>query len=218
MLYKFIKRTFDIVASIMAIGVFLLPWLVISLIIKLQSPGPVIYKAVRVGLDGKKFTLYKFRTMCVDSGEIRATTLRTDTRVFSFGKFLRKSKLDETPQLLNILKGDMSVIGPRPEDEKNKDIFSGRYEKILSVRPGLSSPASLYDYTHGELCENEYEYTHKFLPQKLELELYYIEHRSCWYDLSIVVKTVVIIVAIMLGKKSFPYPKELLEICPEKTK
>lgn len=211
--YIYSKRCFDIIASLVAIIVFIIPWILISIIIKIQSPGPAIYKAQRVGKDGKVFTLYKFRSMRVDSGAIRATTLRGDTRVFPFGEFLRRSKLDETPQLINILKGDMSVIGPRPEDEANSVLFYvGEYRKILTVEPGLSSPASLYDYTHGETYTNEDDYINEFMPMKLDVELYYIDNRNCIYDLKIIVRTVVTILQIMAGKKDFIEPKEV-KIC-----
>lgn len=208
--YLVVKRVFDVVASLVATIVFIVPWIIISVIIKIQSPGPAIYKARRVGQDGKIFTLYKFRSMRVDSGAVHATTLRGDPRIFPFGEFLRKSKLDETPQLINILKGDLSVIGPRPEDKDNSDLFYvGKYKKILFVKPGLSSPASLYDYTHGELYKDEETYIKEFIPQKLDIELYYIEHRSCWYDLKIVVRTVITILQIVGGKKNFEEPKEV---------
>ncbi len=211
--YIYSKRCFDITASLLAIIVFIIPWILISIIIKIQSPGPAIYKAQRVGKDGKVFTLYKFRSMRVDSGAIRATTLRGDTRVFPFGEFLRRSKLDETPQLINILKGDMSVIGPRPEDEANSDLFYvGEYRRILTVEPGLSSPASLYDYTHGETYTNEDDYINEFMPMKLDVELYYIDNRNCIYDLKIIARTVATILQIMAGKKEFIEPKEV-KIC-----
>lgn len=102
-IYILIKRIFDILVSVIAMALLCIPWLVIAIIIKVQSPGPVIYKARRVGLEGKVFVLYKFRSMCVDSGKVHATTLRGDSRIFPFGQFLRDSKLDETPQLINIL-------------------------------------------------------------------------------------------------------------------
>lgn len=213
MIYTFAKRIFDVVSSILAIVFFALPWIVIALIIKVQSPGPAIYKARRIGKDGKVFILYKFRSMRVDSGAIHATTLRGDSRIFPFGEFLRKSKLDETPQLINILKGEMSVIGPRPEDEENSSKFYvGRYKEILSVKPGLSSPASLYDYTHGERYESEDEYVKEFLPKKLDVELYYVQHRGFYYDLQIVFRTVITIAQIVLGKDNFAEPEEL-ELC-----
>ena len=194
MVYDFAKRTFDIISSILAIVFFAVPWVIITVIIKIQSPGSAIYEARRIGKNGKVFTLYKFRSMRVDSGAVHATTLRGDPRIFPFGEIMRKSKLDETPQLFNILKGEMSVIGPRPEDEENSGKFYvGKYKDILSVKPGLSSPASLFDYTHGEKYENEDDYVREFLPKKLEVELYYVQHKCFLYDLKIVIDTVVTI-------------------------
>lgn len=210
MIYAFAKRIFDIVSSLLAICAFVIPWVVIAVTIKLQSPGPAIYKARRVGKNGKVFTLYKFRSMRVDSGAIHATTLRGDPRIFPFGEFLRKSKLDETPQLFNILQGEMSVIGPRPEDEENSGKFYvGKYREILSVKPGLSSPASLYDYTHGEKFESEDDYVNEFLPKKLDVELYYVKNRSFVYDIQIIYNTIITITQIVLGKEDFVEPKEL---------
>lgn len=208
--YEVSKRIFDMVASILAIVIFIIPWVVIIAIIKIQSPGPAIYKARRIGLNEKVFTLYKFRSMRVDSGRVHATTLRGDSRIFPFGQFLRNSKLDETLQLINILKGDMTIIGPRPEDEVNSDKFYvGKYKRILSVKPGLSSPASLYDYTHGELYQDEESYIREFIPKKLEIELYYIDHRSILYDLQIILRTIVTVISNLLGKKKNKEPKEV---------
>ena len=210
MVYDFAKRTFDIISSILAIVFFAVPWVIITVIIKIQSPGPAIYEARRIGKNGKVFTLYKFRSMRVDSGAVHATTLRGDPRIFPFGEILRKSKLDETPQLFNILKGEMSVIGPRPEDEENSGKFYvGKYKDILSVKPGLSSPASLYDYTHGEKYDSEDDYVKEFLPKKLDVELYYVKNRSFFYDIQIVFNTVITIIQIVLGKEAFVEPKEL---------
>lgn len=200
----------------MATIVFIPMWLVVSLIIKIQSPGPVIFKPQRIGKDGKYFTLYKFRSMRVDSGNIHATTLRDDPRIFPFGQFLRKSKLDESLQLINIVKGDMSVIGPRPEDKDNADrIYVGKYKKILSVKPGLSSPASLYDYTHGEVYTDEEQYVQEFEPKKLDLELYYVKHRTALYDLQLIWRTVVTIISMMCGKKDFKEPREIQKMQEE---
>lgn len=208
--YLKVKRIFDVVASLMAIIICIIPWIIITIIIKIQSPGPVIYKAKRVGQNGKIFTLYKFRSMRVDSGAIHSTTLRGDPRIFPFGEFLRKSKLDETLQLINILKGDMSIIGPRPEDKDNAaKFYVGKYKKILSVKPGLSSPASLYDYTHGEVYDDEETYVREFLPKKLDVELYYIKHRSSSYDFKIILRTVVTIFLVMMGKENLKEPREV---------
>jgi len=209
-MYHFLKRLSDLVFSCVAIVVFLPVWAVICIVIKIKSPGPVIYKAKRVGLNGEIFSLYKFRTMHVNSGKVHATTLRSDPRVYPFGKILRMSKLDETPQFFNILRGEMSIIGPRPEDEINaKDIYCGEYSRILSVKPGLSSPASLYDFTHGEKYDSEESYKEHFLPQKLFLELFYVDNRNYIYDVKIVCRTVVTVVLMLLGKQDFKEPAEL---------
>lgn len=209
MAYRVVKRGFDIIGALFASAILLIPWLVIAVLIKIVSPGPALFMPERVGKNGKTFSLLKFRTMRVDSGEIRATTLRGDTRVFPLGAFLRKSKLDETPQLINILKGEMTIIGPRPEDKINADkLYVGKHKEILNVKPGLSSPASLYDYTHGEMYEDEALYLKEFEPKKLEIELYYVRHQSIGYDLQIVCRTIVTIVQMVCGKKRFKEPRE----------
>jgi putative colanic acid biosynthesis UDP-glucose lipid carrier transferase len=211
-----VTRLFDFVAALVATAFFAIPWLIITITIKIQSPGPAFFKPTRVGKNGKTFTCYKFRSMRVDSGAIHSTTLRGDSRIFPLGAFLRKTKLDETPQLLNILKGEMSVIGPRPEDLDNaSDMYKGKFAKILNVKPGLSSIASLYDYTHGEKYESEELYNKEFLPKKLALELYYVEHRSFWLDMKLIVRTVKVIAQIACGKENFDEPKELNEAIQE---
>lgn len=209
-MYKFIKRCFDILFSVIFLIVLSPVYLLTWLIIKIVSPGPTIYKAERVGKDGKIFKCYKFRSMRVDSGKVRLTTLEGDERIFPFGKFIRKAKIDEMPQVVNILKGEMSVVGPRPEDKENADkVYVGEYVHILDVKPGLTSTASLYDYTHGEIFKDEESYEKEFMPKKLKLELYYINHRSLWYDFVLVLKTAWLIILKTCGKKNFPEPNEL---------
>lgn len=206
------KRAFDILFAICFLVVFSLVYILTYIIIKIVSPGPAIYKAKRVGKDGKLFDCYKFRSMRVDSGKVKLTTLQNDDRIFPFGKFIRKAKIDEMPQVVNILKGEMSVVGPRPEDKENADkVYVGEYVHILDVKPGLTSTASLYDYTHGELYEDEASYEKEFMPKKLKLELYYVNHRSFWYDILLVLKTAWLIVLKTCGKSDFEEPKELLD-------
>jgi putative colanic acid biosynthesis UDP-glucose lipid carrier transferase len=148
--------------------------------------------------------------MRVDSGKVRLTTLENDERIFPFGKFIRRTKIDEMPQVVNILKGEMSVVGPRPEDKENADkVYVGEYVHILEVKPGLTSTASLYDYTHGELFEDEESYEKEFMPKKLKLELYYVKHRSLWYDIVLVLRTAWLIILKTCGKRVFNEPKEL---------
>lgn len=209
-MYDFIKRCFDLLFAVLFLIVFSPIYLLTIIIIKITSPGPVIYKAARVGKDGRLFTCYKFRSMRVDSGKVRLTTLENDDRIFPFGKFIRKTKIDEMPQVVNILKGEMSVVGPRPEDKANADkVYVGEYVHIMDVKPGLTSTASLYDYTHGELFEDEESYEKVFMPKKLKLELYYINHRSLWYDFVLILRTAWLIILKTCGKKEFREPKEL---------
>ncbi len=214
--YEVVKRVFDVVASALAMIFLIIPWLIIAIIIKIQSPGPAIYKARRIGRNGKIFILYKFRSMQVNSGPVHTTTLRCDPRIFPFGAFLRKSKLDETPQLINILKGEMSIIGPRPEDEDNALwMYVGKYKEILDAMPGLSSPASLYDYAVGEQYEDEELYKREFLNKKMEVELYYVRHRGLWYDFTIIFRTVGTIFSI-LRNNSVKVPWEVDRCLNEK--
>ena len=204
------KRAFDLLFAVCFLVVFSPVYLLTYIIIKMVSPGPAFYKAKRVGVNGKVFDCYKFRSMRVDSGKVRLTTLQNDDRIFPFGRFIRKTKIDEMPQTLNILFGDMSVVGPRPEDTVNADkMYQGEYKHILDVKPGLTSPASLYDYTHGEEYEDEELYEKEFVPQKLQLELYYVEHQSFWYDIKLILKTAWLIVLKTCGKKDFEKPREL---------
>lgn len=209
-MYKFAKRCFDILFAVLFLIVFSPVYLLTWIIIKIVSPGPAIYHARRVGLHGQVFTCYKFRSMRVDSGKVKLTTLQNDDRIFPFGKFIRKVKIDEMPQTLNILFGDMSVVGPRPEDSVNADkMYQGEYKHILDVKPGLTSPASLYDYTHGEEYEDEELYEREFVPQKLQLEMYYVKHQSFWFDIKLILKTAWLIVLKTCGKRDFDVPKEL---------
>ena len=209
-MYNFFKRFFDLLFAVLFLIVFSPVYLLTYIIIKIVSPGPAIYKAKRVGKDGILFDCFKFRSMRVDSGKVRLTTLENDDRIFPFGKVIRKAKIDEMPQIVNILNGQMSVVGPRPEDKENADkVYVGEYKHILDVKPGLTSTASLYDYTHGELFEDEESYEKIFLPKKLKLELYYVNHRSFWYDILLVLKTALLIIQKTCGKKVFKEPKEL---------
>ncbi|MDD2362482.1 MAG: sugar transferase [Oscillospiraceae bacterium] len=207
-----LKRMYDIVFAVSFIIVISPFWLIIAVIIKMTSRGPVIYKAQRVGRNARPFTLYKFRTMRVESGDIPVTTLNNDDRIYPFGNFLRKSKLDETLQVINILLGQMSVVGPRPEDASIAEkIYVGHYLRIYETKPGLTSPASLFDYTYGKYYETQEQYIAEFLPVKLEMEVYYVEHKNIWYDIKLTAKTAKTVIQVLLGKKEFPYPREYAE-------
>lgn len=212
-LYFLLKRIFDILFALTFFAVLFPIYPLTAVIIMIVSPGNPIYKAERIGKDGRVFTCYKFRSMNIDSGQVRLTTLRNDERIFPFGAFIRRTKVDEFPQILNVLLGQMSVVGPRPEDRINADkLYVGGYERILSVRPGLTSPASLYDYTHGEKYETEAEYERDFLPKKLQLEYYYVKNQSLAYDIVLIIRTAVTIIKILCGVTDFPEPKEFQKI------
>ncbi len=209
-LYRVVKRVFDVLFAVLFLFAFSPIFVITIIVIKIVSPGPVFYKARRVGLHGNVFTCYKFRSMCVDSGEVKLTTLQNDNRIFPFGYFIRKAKIDEMPQVFNILLGQMTIVGPRPEDVANvRNLYHGEYKRILDIKPGLTSPASLYDYTHGEQYEDEKLYETEFLPQKLALELYYVKNRGLLYDMLLILKTAFVIVMTLLGKQYFKKPKEL---------
>lgn len=203
------KRIFDIVCSLLLLSVTAPVMLVIALLIKLSSKGPVLYKANRMGKDRVRFTMYKFRSMRVNYDEVQEITMREDARIYPLGRFLRLTKLDELPQLFNILKGDMSIVGPRPEDYgQAMRWYTGKYREIFTVKPGLTSPASLFDYTHGEKAGSVEEYRRSFLFQKLEIDLFYIQNYNFFYDIAVLFHTAWVMLCIPLGRKSFPYPIE----------
>ena len=210
-----LKRTFDIAASV--IGLILAAPIIIGAAIgvKLSSRGPAFFCPQRAGVGGRPFTLFKLRTMHVDQGaHAPSITGVADPRVFAFGSFLRKSKIDELPQLLNVLRGDMSLVGPRPEDMINVErYYDDLGMQTLTVRPGLSSIGSIYTYTIGEkmlVGENPAEiYARDLLPIKLALEAVYIRDASFGYDLHLMWRTGISILSIVLGRTEFEEPREM---------
>ena len=187
------KRIFDIAIS--SIGLIILSpcLLVIALLIKITSPGLVFYRAERVGKDGVSFKLYKFRSMTTDADKSGPKiTTQGDARVTSVGRWLRKLKLDELPQLINVLKGEMSMVGPRPEDPHYVAYYSPEQRQVLSVLPGITSAASVR-FRHEEQIlvgdDWEIQYIQQVLPEKLDIELDYLRQRSFWGDLSLIWRT-----------------------------
>ncbi len=210
------KRLFDVIASALAL-VVLLPVIVLAwLAVRLTSSGPAIYKAQRAGRDGVVFTMHKFRTMRIDSEPGSVITGASDSRVFLAGRILRALKIDELPQLYDVLIGKMSIVGPRPEDPRIVEQYYSRLgRRTLEVAPGLASPGSIYNYTHGHLYLDDHDpeqsYVRKLLPTKLALELVYMRRASMWYDLTVILKTAVTILLIGLGKRQFAEPPEIFE-------
>ena len=194
------KRVFDIVSSLLVLIIFSPFFFIISIIILLESKGGIIYKQIRIGKNEIPFYLLKFRTMKVDSDKQGLLTIgKNDSRITRFGKFLRKSKLDEIPQLFNIIKGDMSVVGPRPEVPKYVNLYNSEQKKVLSVRPGLTDYASLEYINENELLSqsenSEMIYINKVMPEKLKLNLKYISDQNFFLDLKLIFRTIGKIVA-----------------------
>ena len=192
------KRFLDIVFSLLVLAVGLPFGLVIALLIVLDSKGSVIYRQSRVGRNNVDFRLYKFRTMCVaaDRGSL-ITVGADDARITRVGAFLRKFKIDEFPQFLNILKGEMSIVGPRPEVRKYVDLYTPEQMRVLSVRPGLTDYASIRYVNENELLatstDPEQTYIQEIMPDKLNLNLKYIDEKSLLTDAKIVLQTIVAI-------------------------
>ncbi len=206
---KFLKRLMDVLCSVFALIVLSPVFLISAIIIKLSSKGPVFYKASRVGINGRQFIMYKFRSMHVESNAVEKSFIADANRIFAFGNFIRKSKIDEIPQLINILVGDMSIVGPRPASTANSDeLYEGEYAKIQNVKPGLTSYASLFDYKHGELFVSDNDkYIKEILPVRLELELLYVKTWNIFKDWGLIFSTILVIAQIVFGKKKFSYTK-----------
>jgi len=218
-----VKRLFDIALTALALVACVPILIVAALGIRLSSPGPVLYRAIRAGRRGRLFTMYKLRTMenrvagaSAPEPKESVITAANDSRVFPFGALLRRAKVDELPQLFNILRGDMAFVGPRPEDPKVvAQHYTPEQWETLDVAPGLTSPGALYSTTHGErwLTEEEAErnYYEHLLPLKLALDRVYVRHASMSYDLGVIARTVTIVAGRALGRRHFPEPPEMDE-------
>jgi len=196
-----IKRTFDLLAAGMGLLVCWPLFAATAILIKLDSPGPALFKQVRIGRGLRPFLLYKFRTMVADApSKGGLLTVGHDHRVTRLGRLLRRYKIDELPQLLNILKGDMSVVGPRPEVGCYVDLFRDDYVGILAVRPGLTDLASLKYIDESSVLERvadpEAEYRKVILPEKIRLAKQYVKHASLLFDMAIIAQTVLCLVGI----------------------
>ena len=189
------KRLFDITSSLIVITIGFPFFIIISILIALDSKGGIFFIQQRVGKDNKDFELFKFRTMRSNSEKAGQITVGVkDPRITKIGYLLRKFKLDEFPQLLNVIKGDMSIIGPRPEVRRYVDMYSKEQLKVLSVRPGLSDFASIEYINENELLGKsdnpEKTYIGEIMPAKLQLNLKYIEQKSFGTDIKLIFKTI----------------------------
>ena len=189
-----LKRVFDTVVALIGLILFTPLMLIIAVLIKLDSPDPIFYRAPRVGKDGRLFRMYKFRTMVADAEKIGpAITVDQDPRITRIGAFLRGSRLDEIPQLINVLCGEMSMVGPRPEAPYYVEKYSSEQRQVLRVKPGMSGPAQIAFRHEEEMLTNpealDDEYMNVILPPKLAMDIEYIERRSFMLDVRILLQT-----------------------------
>ena len=211
-MYSFIKRCFDFFCALMALLVLAPVFLLTSLGILVSDWGPILYTAHRIGKGNKPFKMYKFRSMRVAKAANEASLRPDEDRIFPFGHFIRKAKIDELPQLINILNGTMSIIGPRPVAQDQFDMFRyGKWDEAAKVPVGLSGPAALYDYIYGDQITDEAEYMEKVYPTRRELEYTYVQKAGLWYDLKMIVYTVICILYSLCGKECKWILRELIE-------
>lgn len=193
---RLIKRIFDIICS--GIGIIILSpiLLIISILIKKGSDGPVFFKQIRVGEKGKEFEILKFRTMVVDAEKLgRQITVGKDNRITKIGAFLRKYKLDELPQLINVFKGDMSLVGPRPEVPRYVKLYNEEQGKVLDVKPGITDLASIRYRDENDLLGKAEDpddmYINTIMPDKLALNMEYINKSNIFFDIYIILQTII---------------------------
>lgn len=187
------KWCFDVVFAVLALIVLAPVFLLIAILIKLDSEGPVFYRGIRTGQYGRPFRIFKFRTMIVDAERKGGgSTAKDDSRITRIGRFLRRHKLDELPQLLNVLKGEMSIVGPRPELPQYTDLYTDDEKLILTVRPGITDYASLEFINLGDVLGNDNPdrvYEERVRPIKNALRVKYVREQSFKGDLVIILRT-----------------------------
>ena len=189
-----LKRIFDITLSLFGLIILLPFMLIIAILIKIDSKGPVFFKQIRVTKNGKEFKIFKYRTMRVGSDKYSQITVGKDGRITKIGSFLRKYKLDEIPQLINVLIGDMSLVGPRPEVPKYVALYTDEQKEILKVRAGITDYASIEFSDENDLLaleeEPEKAYIEKIMPKKIELNKKYLSEISILTDIKIILLTI----------------------------
>jgi lipopolysaccharide/colanic/teichoic acid biosynthesis glycosyltransferase len=211
-MYSIIKRCFDFFCALIALIVLSPIFLLTAIGILVSDWGPIFYKANRIGKGNKPFRMYKFRSMRVAKSANEASLRPDEDRIFAFGRFIRKAKIDELPQLINILNGTMSIVGPRPVAEDQFEMFRyGKWNEAAKVPVGLSGPAALYDYIYGDQITDEEEYMEKVYPTRRELEYTYVQKAGIGYDLKMIIYTVICIVYSLCGKECKWILNELVE-------
>lgn len=220
-MYKAVKRGIDIILSGLGILCSSPFWIVTIIGIELSDPGPVFYKANRIGKDNVEFSMYKFRSMRVlkEPKKGSEASLRPETdRIFPWGKVIRKLKIDELPQLFNIFIGDMSIVGPRPVAKDQMPLFRfGKYDEAKTVKPGITGPAALYDYIYGDQFEeaNVDEYMEKVYPTRRELEYVYVKKQGFLFDIWMFFETAWCVLCSLFGKENTRLLKQLVKMAQE---
>jgi lipopolysaccharide/colanic/teichoic acid biosynthesis glycosyltransferase len=194
-----IKRLFDFGVALFGLIILSPVMFIIASVIRFTSPGPILFIQNRVGLGGRIFKIYKFRSMVVNAEKLgTSVTTAKDQRITPVGRFLRKTKLDELPQLWNVLRGDMSFVGPRPDVPEIIETYTPQMRQILNIRPGITSNATLYLRDEEEILarypDPDAAYLHILVPLKVELAMEHGRRNSFWYDLRILIQTVLAVV------------------------
>lgn len=189
-----LKRIFDIISSLFGLTLLAPFMIIIAILIKIDSKGPVFFKQVRVTRNGREFKIFKYRTMRVGSDKYSQITIGKDSRITEVGDFLRRYKLDEIPQLINVLLGDMSLVGPRPEVPKYVALYTEEQREILKVRAGITDYASIEFSNENDILANETDpekaYIEKIMPRKIELNKKYLSEISVITDIKIILLTI----------------------------
>lgn len=212
------KRLFDIIVSFFGLLILSPIFITFAIAIKMESRGPIFYRGVRVGRYGRPFRIFKFRSMVQDAEKVGASsTSITDMRVTRIGRLIRKFKFDEFSQLINVLLGDMSIVGPRPEVQKFVDLYTDEEKQILAVRPGITDWSSIKFHNEGEIIETsgimdaDEAYVKLIRPEKLRLQLKYVRERNLWIDIKIIISTVLTLLSTRMGGKPVGVPDTALE-------
>lgn len=208
--YAFAKRAFDIVFALFVLAALSPVFLIAAALAKFQSPGGAFFLGERIGRHGKPFRLVKFRTMVNGAQNGAAITTADDSRVTRIGRFLRKTKIDELPNLLNVLTGAMSVVGPRPETPNYAALYSEQDRRVLNARPGVTGPAQLHLRDEEELLarqpDPERYYIQRLIPLKLRMDIAYLETRTMRKDLFYILRTAAVVFTRFKRKPKEPQP------------
>lgn len=208
------KHLFDLVFASLGLILCSPLFLVLAVAIKMESKGPVFYRGVRVGRGGRSFRIFKFRSMVSDAEKLgAASTHEQDSRVTRCGRMVRRFKLDEIAQLLNVIKGDMSLVGPRPEVQKFVDLYTEDEKVILTVRPGITDWASIKFHNEGEIiaasgiADADEAYAKLIRPEKLRLQMKYVRERTIMIDIKILLCTIIAVFSTRMGGKPVGVPE-----------